>query len=410
MPAPLTPSEQFTHDLCTQSFLAPWCYNNPIGKKGKELCDVLGVCDPDIVVFSVKDVGLADEDNHVHRKRWLREAVDASLRQLYGASKWLQSASHVIRNDGTQGLPLPPHGQRRIHRVAVAFGSRGKCSISSGDFGKGHVHVLTEQALIDVLTELDTITDFIHYLTAKEDLLTNNGGIVINGSEADLLGFYIHAGRAFPEKAGLLMIEPGIWDALRTKPEFIARKAEDRDSYTWDDLIDDLAGHDHRGLGLELSDRELVIRELARENRFGRRLLSQALVKFLREAKAGAMRSRIAQSPSLRLYVFAYFAKGKPREARIDELSSRCLIARTKFQDSSDVIIGIGFNEFDPDIGSATDLIRLENDTSSDEWRQQARSLEEEFGYFKGRPIQRNLADEFPVLCSEEPGCGQSNE
>ncbi len=400
MSAPLTPSEQFTHDLCTQSFLSLWCYNNPLGKKGKELCDVLVVCEPDIVVFSVKDIALEDPEDHVHHERWQRKAVDASAKQLYGASKWLQSASHVIRSDGTHGIPLPPADTRHIHRVAVAFGSGGECSINSGDFGKGHVHVFAEQTLFDILTELDTITDFVHYLSAKETFLTNCGGIVINGAEADLLGVYIHGGRTFPENADFLMVESGIWDKLCSRPEFKARKVEDVESYKWDHLIEVLAGsegHDHSEFGLELTDREFVVRGMAREDRFCRRLLSNGFVEFLRDAKAGKTRSRIMQSPSQRLYVFAYFAKHEQRELRLRELYARCLIARYRVENGSDAIIGIGFNEFDPAIGSTTDLIHLQVNTSNSDWRQEAQQLEDNYGYFKGRPIQRTPADEFPL-------------
>lgn len=399
MSAPLTPSEQFTHDLCTDSFLSLWCYNNPLGKKDKELCDVLVVCDPDIVVFSVKEVALEDPDDRVHHERWQRKAVDASVKQLYGASKWLTSATHVIHADGTQGIALPPTETRRIHRIAVAFGSGGECSISSGDFGNGHVHVLTEQSLIDVLTELDTITDFVHYLSAKEAFLTNCG-VVINGTEADLLGVYIHAGRTFPEKADLLVVDSGIWDEICAKPEFKARKLEDAESYKWDYLIEVLAGnqgHDNSEFGLDLSDREFVVRGMARENRFCRRLLSNGFVDFLRDAKAGKTRSRIMQSPSQCLYVFAYFAKDERRELRLHELYARCLIARHKIKDASDVVIGIAFNEFDPAVGSATDLIYLRVDTSNNDWRLEAQRLEDDFGYFKGRPLRRVAADEFPV-------------
>ena len=154
---PVTRSEEFTHYLCVRSFLSLWCYNNPLGKKGKELCDVLVVCDPDVIVFSVKEVTLGNPDRQVNHERWQRKAVDASIKQLTGASKWLKSASHVIKADGTQGVPLPKIDSRRVHRIAVAFGSEGECLISSGDFGDGHVHVFTEQTLVDVLTELDTI-------------------------------------------------------------------------------------------------------------------------------------------------------------------------------------------------------------------------------------------------------------
>lgn len=400
MSAPLTASEQFTYDICTNSFLSLWCYNNPLGKKGKELCDVLVVCDPDVVVFSVKDIAIENPDDHVKQERWQRKAVDASLKQLYGASKWLHSATHVIHADGSQGISFPPRDARRIHRVAVAFGSDGECSISSGDFGKGHVHVLTEQTLINILAELDTITDFVHYLTAKERFLTHGGAIAINGTEADLLGLYIHGGRTFPDNTDFLIVDSGIWDEVCSKPEFKARKVEDEVSYKWDHLIEVLAGnrgHDNSEFGLAFTDRELIARGMAREDRFCRRLLSNGLCGFLRDAKAGKTRSRIMQSPSRCLYVLAYFSKDEDRDVRLHELSSRCLIARHKVEDASDVVIGIGFTEFDPTIGSATDLIYMRIDRSNNDWRQQAQQLKEDFGYFKDPTMQRVHADEFPL-------------
>ena len=281
----------------------------------------------------------------------------------------------------------------------MAFGSRGECVISSCDFGKGHVNVFTEQTLLDIVTELDTTTDFVDYLSAKEKLLRRSG-VMITGTESDLLGFYIHQGRQFPENADLLIVESGIWDEFRAKPEFRARKAEDVDSYKWDYLIESLGGekgHGHPEFGLNLTDRERVVRGMARENRFCRRLLSKGLIGFLHDAKSGKTRSRVLRSQSQSLYVIAHFAKGEERESRLFELYARCLIARHKLPDTADVVIGIGFNDFDPAIGSATDLIYVEVNTRNNDWEREAQRLEKEFGYFKGRPVQHTHAGEFPV-------------
>ncbi len=177
---------------------------------------------------------------------------------------------------------------------------------------------------------------------------------MINGTESDLLGFYIHSGRQFPENADLLIIDSGLWDEVRSKPEFKARKVEDVDSYGWDHLIETLGGkegQDHPEFGLNLTERERVVRGMARENRFSRRLLSKGLIGFLDDAKCGKSRSRFVQSPSQSLYVFAYFAKGEEHKLRLFELYARCLIARHKVRDAADVVMGIGFNEFDPAIG-----------------------------------------------------------
>jgi len=55
--APLNRSEAFVLGVCQQSFLSLWCYNNPRSKPGKELCDILVICDPDVIVIGeIRDV------------------------------------------------------------------------------------------------------------------------------------------------------------------------------------------------------------------------------------------------------------------------------------------------------------------------------------------------------------------
>ena len=134
----------------------------PAGKNGKELCDVLAVCDPNVVIFSVKELAVsATGDASLDWKRWHRRAIDESVKQIYGAERWLRSAERIVRSDGTPSIGLPDVEKRRIHRVAVAFGSSGTVPISMGDFGKGFVHVLTEESLELVLAELDTVEDLV---------------------------------------------------------------------------------------------------------------------------------------------------------------------------------------------------------------------------------------------------------
>ncbi|MFC1761417.1 NERD domain-containing protein, partial [Planctomycetota bacterium] len=54
-------SEQFVYEVCQTTFLSLWSYVNPQGRApGKELCDILIVCDSNIIVISVKDVRLGD--------------------------------------------------------------------------------------------------------------------------------------------------------------------------------------------------------------------------------------------------------------------------------------------------------------------------------------------------------------
>ena len=86
-----------TH-LARGSFLSLWSESNPLARRGKELCNLLVVCDPDVVIVSVKEVALErGTDSSVDEERWRRRAIDKSLEQLYGAERQLGRMERVIR-------------------------------------------------------------------------------------------------------------------------------------------------------------------------------------------------------------------------------------------------------------------------------------------------------------------------
>ena len=118
---------------------------NPLGKGGKELCDTLVVCEPDIIIFSVKNIKLTNSgDSAVDMERWRKHAIEASCKQIYGAERFIKSAPHVIRKDGSPGLPLACGIPRRIHHVAVAVGGQRRVPFDFGETGRGFVHVFDE--------------------------------------------------------------------------------------------------------------------------------------------------------------------------------------------------------------------------------------------------------------------------
>ena len=326
------PAERLVARLARRSFLSLWSYANARGKHGKELCDVLAVCDPDVVIISVKHLAMPDTGNvSVDWQRWRRGAVDESVKQIYGAERWLRSARNVIRSDGTPGLSLPDPARRSVHRVAVALGSSESVPISMGDFGKGFVHVLTEESLEVILAEMDTVDDLTSYLTAKERFLQDLSRRVICESEKDLLATYLAHERQFPEGANLIVIGDDIWDGLVKRPEYVAKKEADRESYVWDGIINHIAQYvlDNRlEFGSELNDNELGLRVMAREGRLARRMLGKSFKEFFELARNQEVRARFVKSPSGVGYVFLARPHGYPRDVRTAELGSRCLVVR----------------------------------------------------------------------------------
>jgi hypothetical protein len=80
----VTPSEEFVPKLCRETFLSLWSIANPRGKEsGKELCDVLIVCDLAVIIVSVK--GRVQGD--ARRQNRDRPDVKASVKQIFAAER-----------------------------------------------------------------------------------------------------------------------------------------------------------------------------------------------------------------------------------------------------------------------------------------------------------------------------------
>jgi hypothetical protein len=59
----MTPSEEFAYEFANQTFIPFWSFENPIGKKDKELCDALVICDNVGIVISVKEIKVSEGKN-----------------------------------------------------------------------------------------------------------------------------------------------------------------------------------------------------------------------------------------------------------------------------------------------------------------------------------------------------------
>lgn len=396
-------SEQWVYDICRKSFLSIWSYVNPQGRSGKELCDILVVCDPHVLVVSVKDIALSDSGNvSVDWDRWTRKAIDASVRQIKGAIKWLDSADYVVRKDGTQGLSLPPLERRIYHRIVVAIGSQRKVPISSSSVpDHKQYHLFDEQSFYLLIRHLDTISDFVEYLSAKETLITR-AGVIVNGGEENLLGMYLLSGRKFPEGPNMLIVDSDIWDGIISRPEFQVKLHEDKSSYAWDHLIEFfcIGGFElpsWRGPGL--SEAEVTLRIMARENRFSRRTLGRVFHDFLELVKQGRICARCTESLSGVGYVFFVYDSDSSPEDRKIELLGRCFASLCDFEHCSS-IVGININQpgEKPKEDCTNDLVLLQR--VGEHWSKEILAIasicKNDFGFFKAPQNRRFHFEEYP--------------
>ena len=391
-------SERFAFRVCQETFLSLWSYANPLNTSGKELCDVLVVCEPDIVVVSVKDYRINLEvSSELAADRWYKKAVEKSVKQIYGAVRFIEkSGTRVLQCDGRQGLPLPTQDSRKIHRVSVSLGSAGHVLLQSKDYGKGFVHVLDEKSFVLLMKHLDTITDFVGYLAEKERLAARIPGLEVDGEE-NLLAIYLHRGRTFPQDLPFDSIPNGLWDQFSSSDAFQRKLQADDVSYLWDRLLEYFGHHAISGTlesENDLAQDESVFREMAREGRFGRRVLGETLSSFFQRARAGEIRSRMTLSPRGVGYVFLNAQPSDSRISRRTELEMRCLVARGELR--CDTVVGVCVNLTAAPDGHCEDVLLLQIPEWTPELAERAAAIKAELGYFARPQAFTKHAEEFP--------------
>ena len=208
----VTASEEKLGRLGYQTFLSLWSYPNLFQKHKlvKELCDLLVVFENHIIIFSDKDCSFGDSgDINTDWLRWYKRAILNSANQLRGAMSWIKKCPDRICMDETGAIPFPLKieitEETEFHLIAVAHGAYEACKKywNGGDGGLvitneppvnltdrdncepfkiGHIfpngqpfiHVFDDSSYATVLQEMDTIRDFVDYLSDKEKLFCSN--------------------------------------------------------------------------------------------------------------------------------------------------------------------------------------------------------------------------------------------
>lgn len=334
----MTKSEEWAYNLCRDSFFSLFSFVNPIGKKGKELCDVIIICGKDIVLISVKEININLTDNYdVDYNRWNTRAIEDSVKQLNGAERFLKSISSFKLKGSEEEIELPI--EKNFYKIALAIGGRGKFPIPESIRNNGYVNIMDEVSFHSITLELDTVTDFISYLREKQTKLSN---VYFTGNgEEDLLAYYLFNEFNFPDKT-YLVFDEGLYKSLKKDKLYIKEKKERQESYIWDFIINHSAqnhftqnGYNTKSLNNLMKAYEIM----AQETRFER----VKLVNNLTEVIKTNIRARIYFSPSFN-HVIYVFVSGKfnTQKERLKELEIRCMVAAFLMNKSA-VVIGIAW-------------------------------------------------------------------
>lgn len=390
-------SERYLGKLCRSSFLSLWSYQGLFRDQGggKEICDLLVVFGPHILIFSDKYCEFPDTgDLQTDWNRWFKKSIAKSAQQIWGAERWLKEhPDRVFLDQGcTQRLPiyLPSVSDMRVHRIAVAHGAGQRCQYHLGGSGslminmslvgddhykslnehgmpfavgtvddkQGYVHVLDDTTLDIILRTLDTTTDFIAYLEKKEALLKKYS--IFAAGEEELLGIYLRDTNPdgepdfiFPNNnVDHIGIEEGFWEEFLISSERHAMLRANEISYAWDALIEKFSFHiatntqhftTHPG---DINANEQIVRFMAAESRTRRRMLVRKFIDLItttpRTHKAvSVLMPSDQKSLFYVLLVLPQLAEidyEEYREGRRMLLQAYCLVTKVRFPHALDII------------------------------------------------------------------------
>ena len=229
----VTESERYLKVLCDRTFLSLWSYSGVYRDQisggrtdGKEVCDLLVIFENHIIIFSDKDCQFPHTDRlDLDWNRWFKRAIQKSADQVWGAQRWIKQSQTRLFLDRSCTIPfpidIPDLSKAKFHLIVVAhdnskrcqqeLGGSGSLMINTSIKGNAHyvndyggfplfigdidpsrtfVHVFGDTSLDIVLGTVDTISDFVSYLTKKERLLRSDA-VVIAAGEEDLLAYYL---------------------------------------------------------------------------------------------------------------------------------------------------------------------------------------------------------------------------
>ncbi len=350
-------------ELANNAFIGLWSYPNVYSdegysknKSGKEVCDLLVVFDNNTIIFSDKDIKFHEEiDTSVAWKRWFKKSVTESAIQLHGAEKFLKEHNQRVFLDKECKHPFPIKISKDMCFFLVAvtsnsltpaskyFGNIAQGSsgtlvnifsfglkdsldhpFSVGDIypNKTFIHVLDELSLKLLLTELDTITDFVAYLKEKERVV-RSGYLGLSPGEDDTLGAYLGGHGVIVDENivpdnTFVQIAEHEWKGLKSSPEYDYYKAFKKGSTFWDETIQRFSDSILTatvGLGMESDflSHEETVRQLAAESRRSRYYLSQSFLEKFKQVPTDRRSSRTIESidEKGKYYIFLFFPRDK---------------------------------------------------------------------------------------------------
>lgn len=382
-------AEEFASNLAHKCFLEDWCYLNPATPDERELCDLLVVFGNTAIIFQIKSLKIGSDGQYKASK------VEKNIRQLHGARRRLLDTDRplTLANPRRGSETFDPATIEAVHLVSVIVGEGENLSRLFHEHEDGSLsHMFSGTFLESAVNELDTVSDFVQYLAAKEEF-HGTTQITVLGGEEELLAYYLLKGRTFDglRSHTAALIDGGHWDELLERPEYVAKQQEDEISYAWDGMIS-------RAHETGTPEYERVARELARPDRFGRRILAKAFLDGQLAADADEENDMFRRTMNLdgTTYCYLYMDDDHPQnETRRIMLAAMCHVARKVIPENARVI-GIATEKtFAATCSYDFGFVHITEWTEDHEL--EAKRMQRELGLFQD-PRTRSIGeDEYPM-------------
>lgn len=305
--------EKFVTEIANNSFMKYWCYPSPKDEKGdkKEICDLLIVFRDYTIIISVKNYEFKENYN-----RYFRRTIDKAVKQIYGAERKLFKSNRdiFIKHPDKDIEEFHSNESKRVHRIIINLGDGVKFyAFQKETKDEKFISIFDKEAFKTIVEELDTIPDFIEYLSKREELFNNKNviilpgeeedfsqettiqffeysqdslnpmgktSILLSGTEHDLLAHYLKNERNFPEVLhsnkynGMFIQLDGNWEEFIKSKQVIKKKELDKSSYFIDELVKREVLSHKNPQSIELA------KELLSFDRFNRRMISDNFLQF----------------------------------------------------------------------------------------------------------------------------------
>ncbi|SOU86790.1 conserved hypothetical protein [Tenacibaculum dicentrarchi] len=410
--------EEFVNEIAYKSFFKYWCYPSPKHENGnkKEICDLLIIFKDICIIISVKNYEF--KGNHL---RYFNNTIEKAVKQINGASKTLFKKDNIEIKHPDKNLEMFPKDKiSKTFKLIINLGeSLDFYEITRTTSKNDFISIFNKESFVTIISELDTIPDFIDYLEKRELLFKSKNVKVLNpifkqdlndkdkqfltkdlqnsiniiGTEKDLLSYFFKNTRDFPKElydnnGSMLLDICGAWEEFKISPKTIKKEYADKASYFVDGFIlNEVLKYDY-------SNKEDIAKELLSLNRLQRRTIGNNFFEFYGKVKGykqGMLHRRFMEYDDLAVVLFNFHDNwNKEMIYKLFEIVFETFAYHYKYKHRTFILIGINkVPNFAFKIFKDYEKFSLEDEKTIQE-------NIKELGWFTDYNLKNSTVNEFP--------------